>query len=104
MISQMAHSVEHVTLFVHETTNKHEGQVLENDHYIERGVDYNAEIRRISPLGVDLILDAECGSNFHDDYNLLKPMGKYILYGTHADVSGESRSFLGTAKAVNNLF
>lgn len=36
---------------------------------------------RISPEGVDLVLDCLCGDDANKGYNLLKPMGRYVLYG-----------------------
>lgn len=36
---------------------------------------------RISPEGVDVVLDCLYGEECNRGYSLLKPMGKYILYG-----------------------
>lgn len=36
---------------------------------------------RISPDGVDIVLDCLCGENTGKGLTLLKPMGTYILYG-----------------------
>ncbi len=104
----MAHTVDNVTLFVVDMPGRRRFQPVEEqvepnedqDFYIEHGVDYVSEIRRVAPMGVDLVLDSRCGDNFHKDYNLLRPTGKYIIYGSHAAAVGENRSFLGAAKAV----
>ena len=99
MVSQMAKTVDEVQLF-NIATGPHEDCPSDSIvHYIERGVDYASEIRHVSPQGVDLVLDCQCEDNFHKDYNLLKPLGKYILYGTQSAVTGESRGFFGAARA-----
>lgn len=36
---------------------------------------------RITPDGVDIVLDCLCGEECNRGYQLLKPMGRYILYG-----------------------
>src|SRR5690242_11817124 len=38
---------------------------------------------RICPEGVDLVLDCLCGDDANKGYNLLKPMGRYVLYGKY---------------------
>lgn len=107
MVSQIAKTVSNVKVFniaagPPEDVEPSESSGLYTEggtHYIDRGVDYASEIRHVSPMGVDLVLDCQCEDNFHKDYNLLKPLGKYILYGTQSAVSGESRGFFGTARA-----
>lgn len=99
MVSQMAKMVNNVQLFNIATGSQEEWVPDSTVHYIERGVDYASEIRHVSPQGVDLVLDCQCEDNFHKDYNLLKPLGKYVLYGTQSAVTGESRGFFGTARA-----
>lgn len=38
---------------------------------------------RISPQGVDILLDCLCGENTGKGLSLLKPLGTYILYGEY---------------------
>ena len=38
---------------------------------------------RVSPEGVDLVLDCLCGEDTNRGISLLKPLGKYILYGKY---------------------
>lgn len=38
---------------------------------------------RISPEGVDIVLDCLCGENTGKGLGLLKPLGTYILYGRY---------------------
>lgn len=54
---------------------------------------------RISTEGVDIILDSLCGEECNRSYNLLKPMGKYILYGSSNVVTGETKSFFSVARS-----
>ncbi|GBP62546.1 Synaptic vesicle membrane protein VAT-1 homolog-like [Eumeta japonica] len=39
----------------------------------------------ISPDGVDIVLDCLCGEECNRGYSLLKPMGRYVLYGAYTD-------------------
>lgn len=68
------------------------------DHLIDR-TDYVNEVRKISPGGVDYILDCLCGDDCNRGYGLLKPMGKYILFGSSNVVTGETKSFFSVARS-----
>lgn len=57
-------------------------------------------LNRISPEGVDIILDCLCGDDCNRGYGLLKPMGKYILFGSSNVVTGETKSFFSVARSV----
>lgn len=48
---------------------------------------------------MDIILDCLCGEECNRSYNLLKPMGKYILYGSSNVVTGETKSFFSVARS-----
>lgn len=54
---------------------------------------------RVHTEGVDIILDSLCGEECNRSYNLLKPMGKYILYGSSNVVTGETKSFFSVARS-----
>ncbi|KAG8318157.1 Type I Polyketide synthase [Homalodisca vitripennis] len=54
---------------------------------------------RISPEGVDIVLDCLCGEECNRGYSLLKPMGKYVLYGSSSVVTGETKSILSAARS-----
>lgn len=45
---------------------------------------------RISPEGVDILLDCLCGENTGKGLSLLKPLGTYILYGRNNSHSSPS--------------
>ena len=47
---------------------------------------------RLAPEGVDLVLDCLCGDDSNKGYNLLKPMGRYVLYGRSCLVFPDSFS------------
>jgi hypothetical protein len=56
---------------------------------------------RITPEGVDIVLDCLCGEDCNRGYGLLKPMGKYILFGSSNVVTGETKSFFSVARSVS---
>lgn len=54
---------------------------------------------RLQPQGVDIVLDCLCGEECNKGYSLLKPMGKYVLYGSANVVTGETKSFFSVARS-----
>ncbi|KAG5340810.1 VAT1L protein, partial [Acromyrmex charruanus] len=100
-VVQLAKTVKDVTIFGVCSKSKHEA--LKNagtiDYLLERGADYSNEVRKISPEGVDIVLDCLCGEECNKGYALLKPMGKYILYGSSNVVTGETKSFFSAARS-----
>ncbi|KAG8173359.1 hypothetical protein JTE90_000416 [Oedothorax gibbosus] len=53
----------------------------------------------LAPSGVDIVLDCLCGEDSNKGYGLLKPMGRYILYGNSNIVTGETKSIFSAAKS-----
>lgn len=101
-IVQLAKTVPDVTIFGVCSKGKHEALKTSDvpiDHLLERGSDYVSEIRKVSPEGIDIVLDCLCGEECNKGYNLLKPMGKYILYGSSNVVTGETKSFFSAARS-----
>ena len=99
MVTQMTRTVPNTRVFKI-AMNKEEGQGESADevvHYIEHDADYVSEIRHSSPHGVDLVLDCQYEDNFNRDFNLLRPLGKYILFGTQAAIN---RGFFDSARSV----
>ncbi|XP_016306174.1 synaptic vesicle membrane protein VAT-1 homolog [Sinocyclocheilus anshuiensis] len=99
--TQLCKTVNDVTLFGTASASKHEvisqGGVTHPIDYRTR--DYVEEIRKISPKGLDIVLDPLGGSDTHKGYNLLKPMGKLISYVIFNHIAMEalpplSRNFL----------
>uniref|UniRef100_T1IYY4 Enoyl reductase (ER) domain-containing protein n=1 Tax=Strigamia maritima TaxID=126957 RepID=T1IYY4_STRMM len=100
-IAQLCKTVEDVTVLGVCSQTKHEAIKDTFTHLFDRSQDYSAEVKKISPDGVDLVLDCLCGEDCNRGYSLLKPMGKYVLYGV-TNVTGEAfRLFnlFGNAKA-----
>lgn len=100
-VVQLAKTVKDVTILGVCSKSKHEA--LKNagtiDYLLERGADYSNEVRKISPEGIDIVLDCLCGEECNKGYALLKPMGKYILYGSSNVVTGETKSFFSAARS-----
>ncbi|XP_066582255.1 synaptic vesicle membrane protein VAT-1 homolog-like [Prorops nasuta] len=100
-VVQLARTVKDVTIFGVCSKSKHEALKITGsiDQLLERGSDYSNEVRKISPEGVDIVLDCLCGEECNKGYALLKPMGRYILYGSSNVVTGETKSFFSAAKS-----
>ncbi|GLD74512.1 synaptic vesicle membrane protein VAT-1 homolog [Lates japonicus] len=98
--TQLCKTVKDVTVFGTASASKHEtiseGGVTHPIDY--RTKDYVEEVRKISPKGLDIILDPLGGSDTHKAYNLLKPMGKLITYGTANMLAGQKKNLLAVAK------
>ncbi|KAI1896448.1 hypothetical protein AGOR_G00094900 [Albula goreensis] len=104
--TQLCKTVKDVTVFGTASASKHEainqGGVTHPIDY--RTQDYVSEIRKISPKGLDIILDPLGGSDTHKAFNLLKPMGKLITYGTANMLTGQKKNLLAVAKTWYNQF
>lgn len=98
-IIQLSKTVENVTLYGTASAHKHESLKDKVSHIFDHGVDYAQEIRKLSPEGVDIVLDCLCGDYTNKGINLLRPMGRYILFGTSSVVTGETKSFFSFAKS-----
>lgn len=98
-VAQLARTVEGVTVIGVASKSKHEAIQNSINHVIERGTDYASEVRKLHPEGVDIVLDCLCGEECNRGYSLLKPMGKYILYGSANVVTGETKSLFSLAKS-----
>uniref|UniRef100_A0A3Q3GL85 Vesicle amine transport 1 n=1 Tax=Kryptolebias marmoratus TaxID=37003 RepID=A0A3Q3GL85_KRYMA len=98
--TQLCQTVQDVTVFGTASASKHEtisqGGVTHPIDY--RTKDYVAEIRKISPKGVDIVLDPLGGSDTHKGYNLLKPLGMLIAFGAANCVTGQKKNLLAVAK------
>ncbi|XP_033499787.2 synaptic vesicle membrane protein VAT-1 homolog [Epinephelus lanceolatus] len=98
--TQLCKTVKDVTVFGTASASKHEtisqGGVTHPIDY--RTKDYVEEVRKISPKGMDIILDPLGGSDTHKAYNLLKPMGKLITYGAANMLAGQKKNLIAVAK------
>jgi len=99
-VVQLAKTIDDVTIFGVCSKSKHEELKAAGtiDNLLERGSDYSNEVRKISPEGVDIVLDCVGGEECNKGFCLLKPMGKYILYGSSNVVTGETKSFFSVAR------
>ncbi|XP_067326201.1 synaptic vesicle membrane protein VAT-1 homolog [Anolis sagrei] len=103
---QLCKTVENVTVFGTASASKHE-TLKENGvtHPIDyRASDYVAEVKKISPKGVDVVLDPLGGSDTTKGFNLLKPMGKLITYGVANLLTGQRKNLVAMAKTWWNQF
>ncbi|XP_075215689.1 synaptic vesicle membrane protein VAT-1 homolog-like [Lycorma delicatula] len=98
-VAQLCKTVDNVTVIGIASKGKHETIKDSVDHLIERGTDYSAEVRKISPEGVDIVLDCLYGEECNRGYSLLKPMGRYVLYGSANIVTGETKSLFSAARS-----
>lgn len=98
-VAQLCKTVTDVTLIGTASKNKHESLTNLVTHLLDHSSDYVQEVNKISPDGVDLVLDCLCGEDCKKGYSLLKPLGRYVLYGTSCIVAGETKSFFSFAKS-----
>ncbi|XP_019954223.1 synaptic vesicle membrane protein VAT-1 homolog-like [Paralichthys olivaceus] len=98
-VAQLCSTVPNVTVFGIASCFKHAAIRDSVTHLFDRNADYVQEVKRISPEGVDILLDCLCGENTGKGLSLLKPMGTYILYGASNMVTGETKSFFSFAKS-----
>ncbi|KAL1778460.1 synaptic vesicle membrane protein VAT-1-like [Sigmodon hispidus] len=103
---QLCRTVENVTVFGTASASKHE--VLKENgvtHAIDyHTTDYVDEIKKISPKGVDIVMDPLGGSDTAKAYNLLKPMGKVVTYGMANLLTGPKRNLMAMARTWWNQF
>ncbi|XP_054848436.1 synaptic vesicle membrane protein VAT-1 homolog [Eublepharis macularius] len=103
---QLCQTVENVTIFGTASASKHDA-LRENGvtHPIDyRTADYVEEVRKISPKGVDVVLDPLGGSDTTKGFNLLKPMGKLVTYGVANLLTGQRKNLMAMAKTWWNQF
>lgn len=103
-IAQLLRTIGDVTVYGVCSKGKHEALTATGlvDHIIDRA-DYVNELRKLSAEGVDIVLDCLCGEECNRGYGLLKPMGKYVLFGQSNVVTGETKSFFSLARSVRFL-
>ncbi|KAM6951111.1 synaptic vesicle membrane protein VAT-1 homolog [Aplochiton taeniatus] len=104
--TQLCQTVKDVTVFGTASASKHEtisqGGVTHPIDY--RTKCYVEEVRKISPKGLDIVLDPLGGSDTQKGYSLLKPMGTLIVFGAANCVTGQKKNLLALAKTWYNQF
>ncbi|XP_040923341.1 synaptic vesicle membrane protein VAT-1 homolog [Toxotes jaculatrix] len=102
--TQLCHTVQDVTVFGTASASKHEtvaqGGVTHPIDY--RTKDYVEEIRKISPKGVDIVLDPLGGLDTQKGFSLLKPLGTLVVFGAANCVTGQKKNLLAMAKTWYN--
>lgn len=102
--TQLCQTVQDVTVFGTASASKHEtiaqGGVTHPIDY--RTKDYVEEIRKISPKGVDIVLEPLGGSDTQKGFSLLKPLGTLIVFGAANCVTGQKKNLLAMAKTWYN--
>lgn len=103
---QLCKTVEDVTIFGTASSSKHEAL---KEHGVTYPIDYRTsdyvdEIKKISPKGVDIVMDPLGGSDTCKAYNLLKPMGKLVIYGAANLLTGQKKNLVALAKTWWNQF
>ncbi|XP_049574302.1 synaptic vesicle membrane protein VAT-1 homolog-like [Syngnathus scovelli] len=98
-VAQLCSTLPNVTVFGIASSSKHSAIRDSVTHLLDRNIDYIQEVKKISPEGVDIVLDCLCGENTGKGLCLLKPLGTYILYGASNMVTGDTKSFFSFAKS-----
>lgn len=97
--TQMCKTIPNVTVFGTASASKHEAI---KDWGVDYPIDYTTgdwveEIKKVSPEGVDVVLDPLNGESSIKGFDLLKPLGRIVHYGS-ASMTGESRSLTSMFK------
>ncbi|KAJ9600534.1 hypothetical protein L9F63_026328, partial [Diploptera punctata] len=89
--TQLAHSVGSVTIYGTCSPGKRDA-VIQNGvtHPLSHDT-YEAELLKLSPQGVDVVIDNKSGSHFSTSQQLLKPLGRAVLIGNMNFMENNSR-------------
>ncbi|XP_018420003.1 PREDICTED: synaptic vesicle membrane protein VAT-1 homolog [Nanorana parkeri] len=98
--TQLCKTVDDITIFGTASSCKHEAL---KEHGVTHPIDYRTsdyvdELRKISPKGVDIVMDPLGGSDTCKAYNLRKPMGKLVIYGAAKMLTGQKKNLAALAK------
>ncbi|CAH8862460.1 unnamed protein product [Trichobilharzia szidati] len=97
-IGQLVKLIPNVTLIGTASKAKHEKLSKIYDVLIEPDQDCIAEIKKLYPNGINVVLDCISGPDTNRLYGVLKPLGKHIIYGMSNLVTGDRKNFLNLAK------
>ncbi|KAJ9594163.1 hypothetical protein L9F63_014419, partial [Diploptera punctata] len=89
--TQLAHSVGSVTIYGTCSPGKRDA-VIQNGvtHPLSHDT-YEAELLKLSPQGVDVVIDNKSGSHFSTSQQLLKPLGRAVLIGINSVITGDQK-------------
>jgi NADPH:quinone reductase-like Zn-dependent oxidoreductase len=98
--TQLCKTVTDVTVFGTASASKHDTiRKLGVDYPIDyRTQDYVSEVHKVSPEGVDIVLDPLNGADSVKGFQLLKPFGKIIHFGAANVMTGQHRSYWSMIK------
>ncbi|CAF1171437.1 unnamed protein product [Rotaria magnacalcarata] len=101
-LTQLSKLVPNLTIMA--TASPHKFDVLRaHIHYLfEHDIDYTEDIRKITPEGIDLVLDCMAGDDCERGLDLLKFNGKYVMYGTSSLLSWDVKNLFGITKGMTN--
>jgi NADPH:quinone reductase-like Zn-dependent oxidoreductase len=102
-VLQLCRTVEGVVTFGTASASKHDVLRAQGcTHPIDyRAADYAEEVRRLTDgKGVDIVLDALGGKDNKKGYDLLRPVGRLVVFGFANMSSGEKRSYLNMARQM----
>ncbi|CAH8649155.1 unnamed protein product [Dicrocoelium dendriticum] len=97
-IGQLAKCTSEVTLIGIASKEKHEKLTSLYNHLFTPEQEYMSEIKKLYPQGIDVVLDCLSGEEMSKSYGILKPLGRYILYGMSNLVTGDRKNFFSLAK------
>ncbi|XP_066994720.2 synaptic vesicle membrane protein VAT-1 homolog [Anabrus simplex] len=89
--TQLARSVGSVTIFGTASPCKHDAARENGVTHVLNPDTYEAELLKLSPKGVDVVIDSLSGPNFAVSQKLLKPLGRVILIGINSMLSGHHK-------------
>lgn len=98
--TQLCKTIQDVTIIGTASSAKHDA-IKQNGvtHCIDyRKDDFVQEVKKLFPMGIDVVLDPLNGDNAIKGYELLRPFGRICHYGA-ASITSESRSFVNAFKA-----
>ena len=82
--TQLAGSIGSVTIFGTCSPGKKEAVIENGVTHPLNHERYEEELLKLSPQGVDIVIDNMAGSNFSTSQQLLKQLGKVVLIGKYA--------------------
>ncbi len=103
--TQVAHNVG-AEIFGTASAAKHEAIKVQGVHHPidHRTQDFSAEVRRLTNgQGVDVVIDAIGPTSYRQDYRILRPGGRLIMYGLSEAVNEKGRSLRATARSLIRL-
>lgn len=102
---QLCRTVPGVVAFGTASRTKHDAIRAEGcEHPLDyRSIDYESEVRRIAPEGVDVVLDPLGGNDWRKGYRLLRAAGRLVVYGFANLASGERRSYVHAALQMSRM-